>query len=55
LRDRLVLIVSIVAKGEKTNKSSSLPGVNNIEEKIEKEKVKIPKTSTILSNQDQVC
>jgi len=36
LRDRLVLIVSIVAEGEKTNKSSSLPGVNKIEEKIEK-------------------
>jgi len=34
--DRLVLIVSIVAEGEKTNKSSSLPGVNKIEEKIEK-------------------
>jgi len=43
LRDRLVLIVSVVAKGEKTNKSSSLPGVNNIEEKIEKEKLKSPK------------
>jgi len=39
----LVLIVSIVAEGEKTNKSSSLPGVNKIEEKIEKEVLNSPK------------
>jgi len=37
------LIVSIVVEGGKTDKSSSLPGVNKIEEKIEKQVLKSPK------------